>query len=192
MQINDPSFLPHAGCEIELLPKAGEIHILLGENGLGKTTIVTHLSGSSNKSAFIEQRSMDSFYDRPLSKIKEIFFSSRPEMISKEIWDLCWVGFGLYKKEDRLQSRLSGGEGQALKLALGLSQKANIYFLDEPSQYLDHDAKGILYTIVDRLSREGKVIIIVEHDYQWIKSSAFIHELKIIDGTIKEGRVWNT
>src|SRR5690606_17668362 len=114
-----------------------------------------------------EQGDLDFFYNRELKKIKEIFNSSQSEILFEELNEL-WDLFNLNEKLGRRQSSLSGGEGQLLKLSLGLAPQREIYFLDEPSQYLDDQMKEKLSGIINKKVNEGRSFFIVEHDLKWM------------------------
>src|SRR3989344_5468391 len=145
LKVNDPHFLPHCGCDIELTIKPGECAVIVGENGLGKTTLIRHFYEQQNKQAvLIEQKPLDLFYDRSLGRVKEIFLTSGNDFIDRDFFDRCWSSLGLNLKHERFLATLSGGEGQALKICLGLTQKVPILFLDEPSQFLDTHSKVVL------------------------------------------------
>lgn len=192
-RLKDPHFLPHAGCEIDFAILPGKIVTLVGENGIGKSTLAGRFwkSGVLN-TTFIEQRPLDVFYDRPLFKIKNILLKSRDSEISQDFFLSLWERFQLSRKETRMHSTLSGGEGQALKLCLGLAQKAQCIVLDEPSQFLDQSSKQVLNEVMNELLSQGKSILLIEHDYDWLKVPNTFLELGVVDGTLKEVKSWTT
>lgn len=62
--------------------------------------------------------------------------------------------------------KLSGGELQRLALALALGKKAQVYYLDEPSAYLDSEQRIITSKVIKRfIINAGKSAFIVEHDF---------------------------
>lgn len=163
--IKDSHFLPHSGIDLELSLVPGKLTILTGENGVGKTSVFHRLfNENSERISLIEQKEMDSFFDRKISKIKSIT-QSLP-LINQDRFINIWNEFKLSEKEDRLLSELSGGEAQLLKITLGLSMKKEIFLLDEPSQFLDSDKKQLLNLVLQGLS---ETIFIIEHDLTWIE-----------------------
>ena len=191
--VNDPDFLPHCGCQFELRLEKGDFITLVGENGVGKSTLARRFfQQSSFQISYIQQGPMDLFYDRSLRRIREIFLSSRRGEISENKFLQMWEQFHFSKKETRLQSELSGGEGQALKLCLGLSIERDIYLLDEPSQFLDQSLREKLQDTLSSFLAEGKTVIMIEHDLSWAKFSMKISELNIQDNILKEKKSWNT
>ncbi len=83
---------------------------------------------------------------------------------------------------------LSGGECQRLKLAKELSQKGNIYILDEPTTGLHmSDITGIL-NIIDRLVEKGNTVIAIEHNLDVIRRADWIIDVGP-EGGSKGGRI---
>lgn len=190
-KISDPHFLPHCACEVELSLNPGEILTLVGENGIGKSTLMYRLWQSGLKDmTYVEQRPLDYFYDRPLSTIKNVLLKARPAKMNEEFFHSLWKRFGLEQKESRMHSSLSGGEGQALKICLTLAQESPFYLLDEPSQFLDVSMKKILGDVVSELRARQKAVLLVEHDQEWITSPARFVRLGLVDGTLKEVSAW--
>lgn len=62
-------------------------------------------------------------------------------------------------------SELSMGQWQRVALARALASDAPILILDEPSAWLDHDARGHLDETLQKL-KEDKIIIIITHSQQ--------------------------
>jgi len=65
---------------------------------------------------------------------------------------------------DQLVQNLSGGNQQKVVLAKWLSADPEIYIVDEPTRGIDVGARAEIYTIIQRLAREGKTIIVVSSD----------------------------
>lgn len=193
LKIEDPNFLPHCGCRIELNFDKGELVSLIGENGLGKSTLVQRFSALlSEKSSIVEQKNLQFFYDRKLAEFKKLFLEVGGQKISHDRFNKLWSRFNLHLKEDRKLSSLSGGEGQALKICLGLSSEKEVYFLDEPSQYLDKESRLKLSDSIQELLTQKKSIVLVEHDLNWLKIPMTVFELKIEECFLQKARSWNT
>lgn len=191
-KVSDPHFLPHCGGDIELTINSGECAVIVGENGLGKTTLIQACYEQQNKHAvLIEQKTLDLFYDRSLGRVKEIFLTSGNDFLDRDFFDRCWTSFGLNLKHDRYLATLSGGEGQALKICLGLAQKVPILFLDEPSQFLDSHSKVVLNELLQQLLEEKKSIFIVEHDLSWLTIPMTFYKLRITERQLKVEKTWS-
>ncbi len=73
---------------------------------------------------------------------------------------------GAQEYRDRQLQELSGGERQKAYLAMTIAQDTPILFLDEPTTYLDIAMQFELLTLIDRLHKQGKTIVMVLHDLQ--------------------------
>jgi translation initiation factor RLI1 len=193
LNLNDPQFLPHSGCDVELFLNEKEALTIIGENGLGKSTLVHRFYLLyEDRMSIIEQTPMDQFYNRSLKAVKSFFMEAGKDKMDSAFFLQCWTSFGLDKKENRMLDSLSGGEGQALKICLGLSIKAQVYVLDEPSQYLDESMKKVLSDLIEKKLAMGNSILMVEHDLTWQKFSMKIVELKMVQSTLIKGKEWTT
>ncbi len=187
IEINDPRFLPHAGCELKFSLKEGLGFLLIGENGVGKTTLSKYIRQQYPDAVYLEQKPLEHFYDRSLTKTKQILLNARKDQLIKERLERLWNAFGLNEKEDRLLSTLSGGENQALKLAIALSCESDFYLLDEPSQFLDDKKKDVLSLICRNLLEHKKNVLVIEHDLSWIPPGWDLLKLTLQTGWIKRG-----
>ena len=59
---------------------------------------------------------------------------------------------------------MSGGNQQKLVFARALEADTDILILDEPTRGVDVGAKAEIYSIMDRITKEGKSIILVSTD----------------------------
>jgi ABC-type sugar transport system ATPase subunit len=84
---------------------------------------------------------------------------------------------------DRSVQYLSGGNQQKVIIARWIFSEADVFILDEPTQGIDVGAKVEVYNLVNRLTREGKGVILISSD---------LEELLAISDTIcvvADGRV---
>ncbi|MEM3627025.1 MAG: ribosome biogenesis/translation initiation ATPase RLI [Candidatus Bathyarchaeia archaeon] len=152
--------------------KRGEIIGVLGPNGIGKTTFIKILAG-------IEKTDDGRKFEELKVSYKPQYISAEYEgtvqelllNIAKENFSSDW-----YKTEilqplkinmifDRNVSELSGGELQKVAIAACLSQKAEIYLLDEPSAYLDVEERLNMTRTVRRvIENHNATAFVVEHD----------------------------
>ena len=78
---------------------------------------------------------------------------------------------------------LSGGNQQKVIIARWIFSEADVFILDEPTQGIDVGAKVEVYNLINRLTREGKGVILISSD---------LEELLAISDTIcvvEDGRV---
>lgn len=84
-----------------------------------------------------------------------------------------------YLTMDRLTKTLSGGEYQRLLLAnqLGTALSQTLYVLDEPTVGLHPRDNDRLISVLKQLRELGNTLVVVEHDYDVIKSSTHVIEM---------------
>jgi len=81
-------------------------------------------------------------------------------------------------------SNLSGGEKQLVAIGSVLTMKPKIIILDEPFSHLDEEGKDLIRKTIDSLSKKGKTIIVVDHDYK--TAGIFNKMLWLEEGKISE------
>lgn len=67
--------------------------------------------------------------------------------------------------EDKTVNFLSGGNQQKIVIARWLFSDARVLILDEPTQGIDIGAKIAVYTLINRLTRAGKSVILISSDH---------------------------
>lgn len=186
-EIHDPLFLPHCGCELQLSLLSGQALVLIGENGIGKSTLLNRLAQMlpSEQRVVVEQKTSEYFYDRKLATLKALFLEEKFSHFDQTAFTFLWTEFGLNLKEDRWLSQLSGGEAQALKLCLALSKDTEFYLLDEPSQFLDSGRKASLKSFLEGLLKKNKSLLVIEHNREWIPANWKVQGLGIHNQTLK-------
>jgi ABC-type branched-subunit amino acid transport system ATPase component len=96
--------------------------------------------------------------------------SSEPALVEKAKAALARVGL-----EDRVAetvSNLSGGELRMLEVARQLIRDPKILLLDEPTAGVDPSLQGKLSKILVDLHKEGRTLIVVEHNLHFLFSIA--------------------
>ncbi len=171
----------------------GEFHALVGENGAGKSTLMKILSGVYTYGSYDgeirinrEQRSFQSIRDaelagiaiifQELSLVKEltvaenIFLGREPArfgVINKTKLHNDAVGIlerlHLEIKPDIEVGNLGIGQQQLVEIAKALSQNAEILVLDEPTAALTESEIKTLFSILEKLKKEGVGMIYISH-----------------------------
>lgn len=182
ISVHKKDFLPHLRSAVEFEIREGTVVLIKGENGIGKSTLVKIIAREyPSTTGIVCQEEMDIFYERSLRQIKKIFERSAGTSLQKDLFEKYWKKFGLDEKEDRLQSRLSGGESQMLKICLGAFLKKDLIILDEPSQNLDSNKQKILDELIHELKAGNRKVLIIEHETSWLSLQADVINLIVKD-----------
>lgn len=92
---------------------------------------------------------------------------------------------GLLDKEKMIASKLSGGEKQRVSIARAIVNNPEIILADEPTGNLDSKNGDMIMSLLKRISKEDKIVIVITHnDEQAIKYGDKIYRLN--DGEINE------
>ncbi|MEI7961517.1 MAG: ABC-F family ATP-binding cassette domain-containing protein [archaeon] len=168
----------------------GERIVLVGENGMGKSTLFKTIEGripalsgkvklnSEGKLGYVDQELKDL---KTESTLYEEIYSILQNM-GRTRANLSMVGFVTNEEVNKRISQLSMGEKSRLNLLKVLLTKPNLLLLDEPTNHLDIDACEIIEKAF--LNYEG-AILAVSHDKYFIEKIAQ-RVLQLKDGTIKE------
>ena len=186
---------------------------IAGLNGSGKTTLSLLMNGlipqeirgdftgsvyvdgvsTRTKSVSYFSKSVGMLFQNPdfmlfnLSVKEEIEFGLKNlKLKNKDLrinQALKQLGMTQYLEND--PQTLSFGQKQKICLACILAADTPYIILDEPSAMLDYKSAIHLYEILKNLNREGKTIIIIEHDTDFLAKYAdqiiIIDKGKIID-----------
>ena len=174
--------------DINVTFKSGEMILILGGSGAGKTTLVNAILGYEkadgkilydnvdlyaddqtvqNKISFVPQsdlmRGFDSVY-HTLHNAAEMKLpdSMPPELIEKKVYETLKL-FNLDKVESSLVKQLSGGERKRLSVAIEYIADPEVFFLDEPDSGIDGHYTVQLMAILRQIANEGKIIVIISH-----------------------------
>jgi len=154
---------------------AGEIIVLLGENGTGKTTFIKLLAGvlkpdgGDGGAGVVPAR----VAYKP-QQISPRFAGTVEELLQQSIADsLGNASFvaevlrplSVDKLLDQAVMQLSGGELQRVAIALCLGTPADVYLLDEPSAYQDVEQRLVMARLLKEfVAKTHKTAFVVEHD----------------------------
>ncbi len=106
------------------------------------------------------------------------FFQNIP-IIYKKLKTLFDVGLG-YIKLGQPATTFSGGEAQRIKLASELAKRdtgKTLYILDEPTTGLHFEDVKKLLKILNRLTKLGNTVVVIEHNLDVIASADWVIDL---------------
>lgn len=158
----------------------GRIYGLLGENGVGKTTLLTLLCGLKNPQTGSIDIDGHNPYDREPSFLTDQYYLSDEvaPMNMKAIdyarnYGIFWEGFSLDKfieimKEldtdpEQKMTRMSFGQLKKTYISFALACNTKYLFMDEPTNGLDIPSKAQFRKAVTKHTREDSVIVISTH-----------------------------
>ncbi len=179
------------GVSLEI--KDGEFVAIMGQNGAGKTTLVKHFNGllkptsgkvivngteTTKTSVAALAKSVGFVFQNPDHQLfsetvdDEIAFALKnfgykPETIEERtVWAVNLLGISQYRKTSPFM--LSGGERKRVALASVLAWDPQILVLDEPTIGQDHQQKENLRQFIMQLQTQGKTIVAVTHDVEFV------------------------
>lgn len=179
-----------ANNNVSLTVQAGEIHALLGENGAGKSTLMQILCGfhAMDSGEILidgERVRLGSPKDAIALGIgmvyQEFMLVRRFSVVENTVLGLRERGalLDLQRSSERLKE-LSNGRGLALdptaqvgSLPIGVQQRveilkllyrdARLLILDEPTAVLTPREKDQLFTVLGKLRKDGRSVVLVTH-----------------------------
>lgn len=205
IEIKNVSFHYKSGVEnngisnINLSIKEGEVVLLCGESGCGKTTITRLINGLVphfyegeltgevllKGNNIIEQplyeisKSVGSVFQNPRSQFFNLdttselaFGCENLGLDSEEIEarvNSVVSSLNLDKLLDRNLFHLSGGEKQKIACGSIGAYQPDVFVLDEPSSNLDKKATDELREFILKCKKQGKTVIIAEHRIHFLK-----------------------
>jgi len=165
---------------INMTLEEGRIYGLLGENGVGKTTLLTLLCGLKNtKNGSIDIDGQNP-YQRTPSLLGEIYFLSdevAPVAMKASAyaqnWGKFWPNFDYQKFLDvmaelendpeKRMDRMSCGQLKKTYISFALATNCKYMFMDEPTNGLDIPSKSQFRKAVMKHTREDATLLISTH-----------------------------
>ncbi|MBO5807788.1 MAG: ATP-binding cassette domain-containing protein [Bacteroidales bacterium] len=165
---------------ISMQLEEGRIYGLLGENGVGKTTLLTLLCGLKKPQLGSIDTDGKNPYDREPSLLSNQYYLSDevPAMNMKAIeyaknYGKFWECFDIGKFMEIMEvfendpkqkmNQMSFGQLKKTYIAFALACNAKYLFMDEPTNGLDIPSKAQFRKAVTKYTREDSVILISTH-----------------------------
>ena len=181
----------------------GKIYAIIGPSGVGKTTLLSLMSGLTKLQEgdiLFENQSIKNMdmYDFRSCQIGMIFQSYyllnsltaiENVTISMDIAHVHQQDKEIYAKEllekvgldssqmHRRILKLSGGQQQRVAIARALSYDPKLILADEPTGNLDSDNRDEIMHLFENLKQQGKCIIIVTHSQEIAKAADKVYVL---------------
>ena len=166
----------------------GELAVILGASGAGKTTALNILGGmdtATSGTVMVDGRNITHGTERELVEYRRTdvgfvfqFYNLVPNLTALENVELaaqvcanaldaeeslCKVG--LAKRLGNFPAQLSGGEQQRVSIARAIAKAPKLLLCDEPTGALDYQTgKQILQLLQDTCRRDGITVIIITHN----------------------------
>lgn len=180
--------------------RAGEVHVLFGENGAGKSTMISLIAGAHRPTeGNIKFRGknirLNSVHDARQLGISAVFqeFSLVPQMTVEQNLSLgaesCRYGLlqkiqlhqhaeelltklGFPLKAGQKAGSLSRAEQQMVEIAKAFRSELSVLILDEPTASLTERETERLFALIEQAKRDGVGIIYITHRMSEIKRIA--------------------
>lgn len=176
----------------------GRVHVLLGENGAGKSTIIKIISGvyqsdegnlivRGNKERFENTRESlgkgISVIHQELSVVPDltiaenIFLGREPktplglidkQKMNQEAGKLL-ESLGMQINPKTFIRKLANGDKQMVEIARAVSQNSSMVIMDEPTSSLSEKEVGALFKVIKSLKKENVAVIYISHRLKEIR-----------------------
>ncbi len=178
----------HALADANFSLEQGELAVILGSSGAGKTTALNILGGMDSATrgrVLFDGNDITNWNETQLCQYRRTevgfvfqFYNLVPNLTALENVELaaqiCADSLdaaetlnkvGLAHRMDNFPAQLSGGEQQRVSIARALAKKPKLLLCDEPTGALDYaTGKQILQLLQDSCRRDGITVIIITHN----------------------------
>lgn len=178
----------YANDQVNFEIEKGELAVILGSSGDGKSTVLNILGGMDTNDegeVIIDEEKISNFSNKELITYRRYavgfvfqFYNLVNNLTALENVELAseivenaldakevLKSVGLEHRLHNFPSQLSGGEQQRVAIARAIAKNPKILLCDEPTGALDyHTGKQILKILQDMARKEGETVIIVTHN----------------------------
>ena len=180
---------------VDLSAARGEIVVLMGASGSGKTTILRCIAGLEKPDRGSVQAGLGGMVFQfhclfeHLSAIDNVTLApihvgrvSRADSERRAGQLLEDLGVG--HRRNALPRELSGGEAQRVAIARALAMDPPLLLMDEPTASLDPGRRAELATTIRQLAAGGRALILTSHDEDFVERLGGARILRIHEGRV--------
>ena len=179
----------------------GEIVVLMGASGSGKTTILRCIAGLETPDAgsvrtglcgmvfqfhclFEHLSALDNVTLAPMhvGRVSRIDSERRADTLLTEL--------GVGHRRNALPRELSGGEAQRVAIARALAMDPPLLLMDEPTASLDPERRAELAATLRQLADGGRALVLTSHDEDFVGRLGGARILHISDGRVAVSSTW--
>ncbi|MCD1276358.1 ABC transporter ATP-binding protein [Streptococcus sinensis] len=185
-QTGDTEIIANNDISFEI--EKGELVIILGASGAGKSTVLNILGGMDTNDEgqiLIDGQNIADYTSHQLTDYRRNdvgfvfqFYNLVPNLTAKENVELAseivkdaqdpivaLTAVGLEKRINNFPAQLSGGEQQRVSIARAVAKNPKLLLCDEPTGALDYKTgKQVLQILQDMSRKQGATVIIVTHN----------------------------
>ncbi len=183
---------------INLSFETGNFVGLIGNNGVGKSTLLKTITGNLaplHGEILLNGKQLHQFSTQELAQYISIVVTEKIGGFNLTVWDIVATGrtpyinvfaqlttsdeaiinaslekLAITHLKHKLIEELSDGQRQKVMIAKSLAQQTPIIILDEPTAFLDYNSRHQLFLILKKLCDEQqKLIIVSSHDLDLMK-----------------------
>lgn len=181
---------------------AGDVIGITGKNGAGKTTLCKMICGLLK-----EQSGVVSYQGKKLTRRQrqrlcamvmqdvnhQLFADSVEDECelaapgaSKERIDQLLRKFDLFPYKEIHPAVLSGGQRQRLAVCQAVLSGKKVMIFDEPTSGLDYTHMVQTGEIIQKLSCDGYIVLVITHDYEFLNMTC--HSVLQLDGQVRSAQ----